>query len=49
MWTDAVLLGIGGAVGSLVGVRLAPHVPVRLLQLLIGGLAVAAGVRTALG
>ena len=34
-WVAGILLGLGGAAGALVGVRIQPHVPVRALKLLL--------------
>lgn len=47
-WSAGQLLGIGGAAGAIVGVRLAPHVPVRALKVPLGVAAPSAGVRMVL-
>jgi uncharacterized protein len=47
-WADGLALGVGGAIGGLLGVRLQPHVPIRILQGILAFAALAAGVRTLL-
>lgn len=45
-WSTGIALGVGGAVGAVVGARLQPRVPVRFLQGLLGLIAVVASLRT---
>ncbi|WP_245673814.1 sulfite exporter TauE/SafE family protein [Actinoplanes rectilineatus] len=40
-WTLGLLCGAGGLIGGYLGARLQPHLPERLLRLLLGGLATA--------
>jgi uncharacterized membrane protein YfcA len=47
-WGAGILLGIGGAAGALVGVRIQPHVPVRALKVLLAVAAISAGIRMVL-
>lgn len=44
-WAAGVLLGIGGAAGAVVGVRIQPYVPVRALKVLLSVAAISAGIR----
>jgi uncharacterized protein len=44
-WANGLALGLGGAAGALVGVRLQPHLPVGLLRTLLALAAITAGVR----
>jgi uncharacterized membrane protein YfcA len=44
-WANGLALGIGGAAGAVVGVRLQPRLPVRLLRTVLALAALTAGVR----
>ncbi|MET0147244.1 MAG: sulfite exporter TauE/SafE family protein [Ilumatobacteraceae bacterium] len=47
-WVGGLALGLGGAIGAVVGAGLQQHVPVRLLRVVLGLAAVSAGVRMVL-
>ena len=47
-WAAGLAFGIGGALGAITGARLQPRIPVRLLRVGLGLLAIAAGLRTVL-
>jgi uncharacterized membrane protein YfcA len=42
-WTVGLLCGLGGLLGGYIGVRIQPHLPERMLRVLLGSLAVAVG------
>jgi uncharacterized protein len=47
-WANGVALGIGGALGAIVGARLQPRLPTAGLRIALGAIAVASGLRTLL-
>jgi uncharacterized membrane protein YfcA len=47
-WSAGLAFGVGGALGAVLGARLQPRIPVRLLRTGLGILAIGAGLRTLL-
>jgi uncharacterized membrane protein YfcA len=47
-WSAGLAFGVGGALGAVLGARLQPRIPVRILRMGLGALAIGAGLRTVL-